>query len=78
MTMFNLQGHTVEVPNNKGDPSTGTRRVFMGPVIYLERSDFREVSSICRMFLIKQYYLCTLIWLCVCINVTGCLHAGLP
>ena len=52
MTMFDLQGHTVEVPNNKGDPSTGTRRVSMGPVIYLERSDFREVAQFVGCFLI--------------------------
>lgn len=37
------QDHVVEVPNNKNDPSSGTRFIPFKRILYIERSDFREV-----------------------------------
>ncbi len=53
----------MEVLNNQNDPSAGTRRVSLGPVIYLERSDFNEVS--CLLFL----FVC---FVCVYIHLLYC------
>ncbi len=53
----------MEVLNNQNDPSAGTRRVSLGPVIYLERSDFNEVS--CLLFL----FVC---FVCVYIHILYC------
>jgi glutaminyl-tRNA synthetase len=38
-------GMTVEVPNHPKKPEMGARREPFGPVLFIERSDFREVDS---------------------------------
>ena len=43
--MMMMQGRVVDVPNKSNDASSGIRQVPLGPVLYLERSDFREVSA---------------------------------